>query len=184
MATVLTFVIAGVAGLIIVAVVVYYYAGIMVLPGQQESQLQQTLIQEEIRSGNDSYQRVNITVNGQSLIADVSATAEQRTRGLTVKDALAENEAMLFVFNNQANHKFWMKDMKFPIDIIWIGSDKSVIDIENSLKPCNSGFLCSTYEPDGDSLYVLETVSGFAQRYGIVKGTIVEFELNAQNLPK
>lgn len=184
MATMLTFAIAGVAGLIIVAVVVYYYAGIMVLPGQQESQLQQTLIQEEIRSGNDSYQRINITVNGQSLIADVSATAEQRTRGLTVKDALAENEAMLFVFDKQAKHKFWMKDMKFPIDIIWIGSDKSVIDIENSLKPCNSGFLCSTYEPDGDSLYVLETISGFAQRYGIVKGTIVEFDLNAQNLSK
>lgn len=57
MATVLTFVMAGVAGLIIVAVVVYYYAGIMGLPGQQESQLLQTLIQEEIRSGNDSYQR-------------------------------------------------------------------------------------------------------------------------------
>jgi len=184
MATVLKFVIGGLAGLTIVVVVVYYYAGIIFLPGQQESQLQQTLLQDEIRSGSDSYQRVNITVNGQILIADVSATTEQRTRGLTVKDALDEKEAMLFVFDNQAKHKFWMKDMKFPIDIIWIGRDKSVIDIENSLKPCNSGFLCSTYEPDGDSLYVLETVSGFAQKYGIVKGTIVEFSLNVQNVPK
>lgn len=184
MATMLTFVIIGVAGLLFAGVVVYYYAGIMVLPGRQESQLQQTLIQEEIRSGNDSYQRVNITVNGQRLIAEVSATSEQRTRGLTVKNALAENESMLFVFDNQAKHKFWMKDMKFPIDIIWIGSDKSVIDIEKSLQPCNSGFLCSTYEPDGDSLYVLETVSGFAQKHGIVKGTVVEFDLNTQNIPK
>ena len=179
----LVVVIVGVAGLLIAAVVLYYYPGIMVILARQESQPPQTLTQEQIRSENGSYQRVNITVNNQLLITDVSATNEQRTRGLTVKNALAENEAMLFVFDNEAKHKFWMKDMKFPIDIIWIGRDKTVLDIENSLQPCNSVLLCSTYEPDGDSLYVLETVGGFAQKHGIVKGTIVEFELNSQNMP-
>ncbi len=182
MATLLAIVIVGVAVLLIAGVVLYYYPGIMIMPARQEGQLQKTLIKEEIRFSNASYQRVNITLNDQVLIADVSATNEQRTKGLTVKDALAENEAMLFVFDDEAKHKFWMKDMKFPIDIIWIGSDKSVVDIENSLQPCNSGLLCSRYEPDGDSLYVLETVSGFAQKHGIVKGTIVEFELNYQNM--
>src|SRR3712207_8873048 len=74
--------------------------------------------------------QVNVTLNDQILTADISATDEQRRTGLTVKDTLAENEAMLFVFENEAEHGFWMKDMKFPIDIIWIDSDKSVVRSE------------------------------------------------------
>ncbi len=184
MAVLLAFVTIGVVVLIIAALVLYYSPGILIMHGRQESQLQQTLDpEEETISGNDSYQRVNITVNEQVLFADVSTTNEQRTKGLTVKDALAENEAMLFVFDNEAKHRFWMKDMKFPIDIMWIGSDKTVIDIENSVQPCSYGLLCSTYEPEGDSLYVLETAGGFAQRYGIVKGTFVQFELNSLSNP-
>ena len=178
----IVFVVAGAAGLLIVGVVLYLYSGIIIMPSGQESQLQPTILQEEIASGKDTYQQVYVTLNDQILIADISATDEQKRTGLTVKDTLAENEAMLFVFQNEAEHIFWMKDMKFPIDIIWIDSDKSVVDIEHNLPPCNAGLLCTTYMPDGASLYVLETVGGFAQKYGIVKGTPVEFELNSQNI--
>jgi len=178
----IVFVVIGAAGLLIVGVVLYFYSGIIImLPGQQ-SQLQQTIVQEEMASEKDTYEQVHVTLNGQILIADISATPEQRVTGLTVKDTLAENEAMLFVFENEAEHRFWMKDMKFPIDIIWMDSDKSVVDIEHNLPPCNAGLLCTTYMPDGDSLYVLETVGGLAQKYGVVKGTPVEFELNSQNI--
>jgi uncharacterized membrane protein (UPF0127 family) len=183
MNTLIVFVVVGAAGLLIVGVVLYFYPGIVIImPSGQESQLQQTIPQEEISSGKDTYQQVYVTLNDQILIADISATDEQRISGLTGKDTLAENEAMLFVFENEAEHIFWMKDMKFPIDIIWIDSDKSVVDIEHNLPPCNAWLLCTTYMPDGDSLYVLETVGGFAQKYGIVKGTPVEFELNSQNI--
>ncbi len=175
-------VIAGATLLLIAGVVLYLYPGIKIIPAGKESQSQQTLIQEDIRAGTNSYPQVNITVNDQILIADISATAEQRIKGLSVRDALAENEAMLFVFDAEGEHKFWMKDMKFPIDIIWISSDKIVVDIEQNLQPCDLGLLCATYEPEGDSLYVLETVGGFAGKYRIVKGTPVEFDLNLQNL--
>ena len=183
MNTLIVYVVVGAAGLLIVGVVLYFYSGIfIIMPSGQESQLQQTILQEEMASRKDTYQQVNVTLNDQILTADISATDEQRRTGLTVKDTLAENEAMLFVFENEAEHGFWMKDMKFPIDIIWIDSDKSVVDIEHNLPPCNAGLLCTTYMPDGASLYVLETVGGFAQKYGIVKGTHVGFELNSQNI--
>jgi uncharacterized protein len=180
----IVFVVVGAVALLIVGVVLYFYSGIIIMPSGQESQLQQTILQEEIASGKDTYKQVDVTLNDQILITDISATDEQMTTGLTVKDTLAENEAMLFVFENEAEHGFWMKDMKFPIDIIWIGSDKSVVDIEHNLPPCNVAFLCTTYVPDGAALYALETVGGFAQKYGIVKGTHVEFEfeLNSQNI--
>ena len=181
MTALIVFVVAGVIVLLIAGVVVYLYPGIMIMPAGEQSQPPQTLVQEDIRAGINSYPQVNITINDQVLIADISATHEQRTRGLSVKDALAENEAMLFVFEVEAEHRFWMKDMKFPIDIIWISSDKIVVDMEHNLQPCNSGLLCSIYEPEGDSLYVLETVGGFAGRYQVGKGTPVEFDLASQN---
>lgn len=173
---------AGAAVLLIAGAVLYLYPEVMIMLGGKESQLQQTLNQEQIISGSDSYPQVNVTVNHQILIADISATNELRTKGLSVKDALAEDEAMLFVFDVEGEHRFWMKDMKFPIDIIWISSDKIVVGIENNLQPCHSGGLCSIYEPDGNSVYVLETVGGFASKYGIVKGTPVEFDLSSHNL--
>jgi uncharacterized membrane protein (UPF0127 family) len=180
MTALIVFVIAGVTLLLITGVVLYLYQGINIIPAGKESQPQQTLVQEDTTAGTNSYPQVNITVNDQILIADISATPEQLTRGLSVKDTLTENEAMLFVFDVEAKHRFWMKDMKFPIDIIWISSDKIVVDIEHNLQPCDLGLFCSTYEPEGDSLYVLETVGGFAGKYQVVKGTPVEFDLNSQ----
>src|SRR3712207_1443980 len=182
MTALIGFVIAGVTLLLIAGLMLYLYPGVKIIPAGKESQPQQTLIQEDIRAGTKSYQQVNITVNDQILIADISATHEQRTKGLSVKDALAENEAMLFVFDVEAEHRFWMKDMQFPIDIIWISSDKNVVDIEHNLQPCDLGFFCSSYVPEGDSLYALETVGGFAEKYRVVKGTPVEFDLDSRNL--
>jgi uncharacterized protein len=167
----------GIAIGVITVAVLYFNPAITSTLGGTEGERQEIILSEEITSGSNGYRQVNVTVNGVVLLADISATNEQRTKGLSVRDDLAENEAMLFVFSNQAEHRFWMKDMKFPIDIIWIDSDKAVVHIEHNLQPCPSGVLCTTYKPNDDSLYVLETVGGFAEKYGIVEGTRVDFEL-------
>jgi uncharacterized membrane protein (UPF0127 family) len=162
---------------VIAAALLYFNPAITGILGQPEDQYQELSRSQEVRSGSNGYRQVNVMVNGLMLVADIAATDEQRTKGLSVKDRLAENEAMLFVFDNEAEHTFWMKDMKFPIDIIWIDTDKTVVHIEHNLQPCSSEFLCPTYRPIDDSRYVLETVGGFAETYDIVKGTMVEFEL-------
>jgi uncharacterized membrane protein (UPF0127 family) len=128
---------------------------------------------------NNSYRQVNVTVNGVELVADVAETNEQRTKGLSVKDSLGENEAMLFVFSTSREHSFWMKGMKLPIDIIWIDEDKEVVHIEHSLEPCIPDEFCQPYKPDKDSLYVLETVAGFAQKYNVTENTYVDFQLGS-----
>jgi uncharacterized protein len=178
MTPLIVIVIVGIASIGVIAAVLYFNPTIMGMLAGQEGNQQGILIDEEMRSGSNSYQRVNVTVNGLVLVADISVTNEQRTKGLSVKDGLAENEAMLFVFDNEAEHTFWMKDMKFPIDIIWIDSDKTIVHIEHNLQPCGYGLLCPTYKPGQDSLYVLETVSGFAEKHNVVQGTRVQFELN------
>jgi uncharacterized protein len=178
MTPLIVIVIVGIASIGVIAAVLYFNPTIMGMLAGQGGNQQGILIDEEMRSGSNSYQRVNVTVNGLVLVADISVTNEQRTKGLSVKDGLAENEAMLFVFDNEAEHTFWMKDMKFPIDIIWIDSDKTIVHIEHNLQPCGYGLLCPTYKPGQDSLYVLETVSGFAEKHNVVQGTRVQFELN------
>jgi uncharacterized membrane protein (UPF0127 family) len=122
----------------------------------------------------NGYRQVNVTVNGVELVADVAINEEQKTKGLAVKDQLNENEAMLFVFTTSGNHAFWMKDMKFPIDIIWMDDNKTVVHIERSLDPCDPTS-CPIYQPNTNSLYVLETVAGFANKYNVTEGTKMKF---------
>jgi uncharacterized protein len=164
---------------VIAAAVLYLNPAIANMLGQPQDEQQELIISQEVRSGSNGYRQVNVIVNGVVLVADIAATDEQRIKGLSMKDSLAENEAMLFVLDNEGEHTFWMKNMKFPIDIIWIDTDKTVVHIEHNLQPCSSELFCPTYKPNDESLYVLETIGGFAERHDIVKGTMVEFELMA-----
>jgi uncharacterized membrane protein (UPF0127 family) len=133
-------------------------------------------IQEGL-SADNKYLKAKVTVKGFELNADVPITSELMARGLAVKNQLKESEAMLFVFEESAQHSFWMKDMKFPIDIIWLDSDGKVGHIEQNLQPCVSVLICTSYSPDIDSQYVLETVAGFTQRHNISVGTDIDIEL-------
>jgi uncharacterized membrane protein (UPF0127 family) len=126
---------------------------------------------------NSSYPQVNVTVNGVKLVADIADNNNLRSKGLSVKDTLNETEGMLFVFSTAREHSFWMNGMKFPIDIIWINEDHEVVHIEHSLEVCIPDEHCPTYKPDRDSLYVLETVAGFAQKYNVTRNTYVDFKL-------
>jgi uncharacterized membrane protein (UPF0127 family) len=125
----------------------------------------------------DRYLQSNVTIDGFSLTADLALSSEQKEKGLSVKEKLKENEAMLFVFEKPGSHSFWMKDMKFPIDIIWLDSNGKIVHIEENLEPCPLVFVCPSYTPNTDSQYVLETVAGFIPRHNVSVGTDVDFEL-------
>jgi uncharacterized protein len=129
-------------------------------------------VQEASQNGTD-YLKAKISIKGLQLSADIPTTRELMGKGLGVKDELKENESMLFVFEKPGKHSFWMKDMKFPIDIIWLDSNGKVVHIQENLEPCPLVFICPTYAPSTDSQYVLETVSGFSSRHNIGLGTIV-----------
>ena len=132
---------------------------------------------QEASSTDSKYLKAKVIVKGFELNANVPITSELMAKGLAVKNQLKENEAMLFVFEESAKHSFWMKDMKFPIDIIWLDSDGKVVHIEQNLQPCASVFICTSYTPNTDSQYVLETVAGFTQRHNVSIGTDIDFKL-------
>jgi len=122
----------------------------------------------------DEYRKLNVTVNGFAIVADIASTGDQRSKGLAVKDHLQEHEGMLFVFSKPNEYQFWMYNMKFPIDIMWLDSDRKVVHIEHNLEPCGPES-CPTYKPDENALYVLETVAGFAEKHRVTEGTAIEF---------
>ena len=170
--------IAAATGIIAIVTAVYFYPFIIHLlePSEHNNNSQELIMgQASPNSNGSAYRQMNVTMNGIELVADVAETNEQRTKGLAFKDALAENEAMVFVFDNAQEHSFWMKDMKFPIDIIWLDSNKTVVHVEHNLQPCSFDGFCQTYKPDKNALYVIETVAGFAKNNNVVEGTRVEF---------
>jgi uncharacterized protein len=133
-------------------------------------------VQEAAQYGID-YLKAKVSINGLQLSAEIPTTRELMAKGLAVKNELREDESMLFVFEEPSRHSFWMKDMRFPIDIMWVDGNGRIVHIEENLEPCPLAPICPGYAPSTDSQYVLETVSGFAQRHNIGLGTEVKIDL-------
>lgn len=106
------------------------------------------------------------------LKVELANTFESQTLGLSGRKNLREKEGMLFVFDHLDKYAFWMKDMNFPIDIIWLDENKKIIHIERDVRPESYP---ATFGPDQRSLYVLEVVSGFADKYNLKIGDNVSF---------
>lgn len=125
-------------------------------------------------SGDSSIDNVNATslvqVNNMTLGVILATEPSEQSKGLAVKDSMNEKEGMLFIFKNPQKHSFWMKDMKFPIDIIWADPTGKIVHIEKNLQPCVFLLPCTSYSPKSDSLYVLEVVSNFTNKYDVKIG--------------
>ena len=100
---------------------------------------------------------------------------EERTKGLMYVNNLTENSGMLFIFPNEDEYSFWMKDTLIPLDIVWIDNDFKVVSIKENAIPCNEN-PCEVYAPNSNAKYVLEINSELVKKYGIKVGDKVEFE--------
>ena len=103
---------------------------------------------------------------------DVVRSEEDRARGLMYREELGQGKGMLFVFGSEGVYPFWMKNMLFAIDIIWLDRDKRVVHVVSNAMPCNVT-PCPLYTPSASALYVLEVPAGDAARYGIQPGDIL-----------
>ncbi len=136
-------------------------------------------IAQQIKGSSDTFNPATSTVilKNKVIHVDLALTGEEQTKGLSIKNTMKEDEGMLFIFKTSEKYPFWMKDMKFPIDIIWINSDHKIVHIEKNLQPCILFLLCPTYSPNADSLYVLEVVSNYTNKNNISVGDKVDFNL-------
>ena len=118
--------------------------------------------------------RVNVTV------ADTEATRE---KGLSGRDPLGPDEGMLFVFQTPLAYGFWMKDMKFPIDIIWIAQGQ-IVDITTDAAVPVPGQELPVYYPRIPVDHVLEVRAGYAREHGLRTGMPVSVHVDKREWPR
>lgn len=130
-----------------------------------------TIPSEETRNGVGKHL---VRVKDVLLKVDVVDTPVLREQGLSGRGSLQALEGMLFVFDEAGIYHFWMKEMNFPIDIIWIGDDFRVVDITHS---ASEDSFPQTFAPKVPARYVLEVNAGFSREYGVSIGDIIELTL-------
>lgn len=94
-------------------------------------------------------------------------TDAARQKGLSGRDSLPSNAAMLFIFDTDDHWGIWMKDMKFPIDIIWLDKDYTVVDIKENASPESYP---DVFRPRVPARYVLEVNAGVVSNNAILIG--------------
>lgn len=110
--------------------------------------------------------------------SNIANTNDSREQGLSGVKNLNPDSGLLFVFPSKSTYGFWMKDMNFALDIVWINEFKEVVGVSANVLP-------STYPdvfyPPTDVKYVLETNAGTAEKFGLKKGIKLDFlDINAQ----
>ena len=120
-----------------------------------------------------------VTIGDNKINIVIADTDESRMRGLAIYDSLADGEGMLFDFGKKNIFpNFWMKDMKFPIDIIWI-NDNRIVHIDHNVQhePGRSDSELTLYTPPKPIDYVLEVSANYTINNGIEIGNSVTINL-------
>ena len=110
----------------------------------------------------------NSTVN-----AELAISEEEHMLGLSGREVLEEGDGMLFVYNEPGLYTFWMPDMNFALDIIWIDEDFNIVYIKENASPED---FPEKYTPTKPAIYVLEVPSGYVKEHGVMVGSKIEIK--------
>jgi hypothetical protein len=121
----------------------------------------------EISIGEGEVIKVNV---------EVADTDVLRTLGLSNRRYLGDYDGMLFIFDNNVNIPFWMKDTFINLDIIFIDEKGFIVDIKENNEPCSDSY-CPQILSDKEYRYVLEVNGGFAATNEVKEGQSVTMHL-------
>ncbi len=121
---------------------------------------------------SDTLQR-KVCFKDYCLEAEVVNSRPQIQQGLMFRESIADNQGMLFVFEKEGSYSFWMKNMNFALDIIWIDANKRIVDMKEDAQPCKES--CQSLASVAGAKYVLEVNSGFVKRNKVKTGEQLNF---------
>lgn len=125
----------------------------------------------------DVINKARVSANNQTIVAKVVKDSRLREKGLSEKESIGINQGMLFIFEDSDYHTFWMKDMNFPIDIVWISGDE-IVGINRNVQP-EPGVPreeLTIYTPPEQVDKVLEIKAGRSTIMDISEGTELSFD--------
>lgn len=127
----------------------------------------------------DPPSEASVRIGGEVTYAvDMAVTPEERQQGLSGRETMAQNAGMLFIFEEEQPLHFWMKDMRFPLDIIWIDGQCRLIDVSADVPtppPNARNDEIPRVQSPSPARYVLELNAGEWARAGLSPGDPVEF---------
>ena len=128
--------------------------------------------------GSPKYKQATVVIHGDKFSVEVADTLALKALGLGGREGLTDGSGMFFIFDSFTSRTFWMKDVRFPIDIIWIAKDKVVGFAESTTPHINQPLGgIARYESPEPVDRVLEVSAGTVKRVGIVIGDGVEVNL-------
>jgi len=108
-----------------------------------------------------------VLTDNHGFAVDIANTEKLREKGLSHRETLNKDSGMIFIFDEPVISRFWMKDMNFPIDIIWVDTDLKISGIEKNISPETYPEI---FSPKSPSQYVLEIKGGRSEEVGIKVG--------------
>ena len=114
--------------------------------------------------------------SGKVLQVEVMVKDEDRAMGLMFRPSLPEDHGMLFVFDELGFQSIWMKNCRFPIDILWLDEHLRVVHRSEAVPPCKAE-PCPVYRTLQQALYVVELSAGQARREKASLGSSLSFQL-------
>lgn len=118
-----------------------------------------------------------LTIASHTFQVEIANTLASRAQGLSGREGLVPREGMIFLFPIAAKYGFWMKDMRFALDMVWIKNNR-VIEITENIPPPKdpSTIMLPSYYPPEAVDTVLEISAGAAKANGIAVGDLVTLE--------
>lgn len=113
------------------------------------------------------YEHNSLSLSGARYHISIVDSEAERERGLSGSDSLPDGQAMLFVFPNDSTWGIWMKDMKYPIDIVWLDKGKKVVYTVKNAEPSSYPKI---FQPIEKARYVIELPNGTIEKTGIAVG--------------
>ena len=107
------------------------------------------------------------------VLVEVASTDFERQLGLSGRNVLEDGRGMLFMFDTEGEWGIWMKDMNFPIDIIWASQDGTVVTVAKDISPDTYP---QAFYPSVPARFVLEVPAGFVASHDIAKGSRLSIE--------
>jgi uncharacterized membrane protein (UPF0127 family) len=114
--------------------------------------------------------------SGKVLRVETATSDFELLRGMMFRTSLAPDRGMLFVYPKPDHYQFWTYQIQFPVDIIWLDSNRDIVEIFENAPPCNTkASKCPQYGGKQISAYVLEIGEGMARKYGLGLGQRIQW---------
>lgn len=126
---------------------------------------------------NEKEKQNQICFNNNCFFVELARTLEEQSQGLMFRESVEEGRGMLFIFEEERDYPFWMKNTLIPLDIIWLNKEKEIVFIKENARPCQQD-PCPEIFPGQKAIYVLEIKGGVSKDINLKIGQKANFKFS------